>query len=92
MSEYILISATGVHKRHRFIYSKYKWFDGCEYFTIKDNGECVIIGKCYGVDTPKKSYKFSKSRKFGIESDLPVGKFEIDVDESNEDELFIYYK
>lgn len=88
----ISIKPTGIHGRYRFLYSQSKWFDGCEYFTIKDDGECLIIKKCTGIDMPKKAYKFSKSKKFCLESDLPTGKFEIDKDESNEDILFIYYK
>jgi len=88
----VSIFEKGLQGRHRFLYSNSKWFDNCEYFTIKDDGECITIKKQIGVDVPKKSYKFSKSRKFCFESELPIGKFEIDKDESDEDTLVIYYK
>jgi energy-coupling factor transporter ATP-binding protein EcfA2 len=82
----------GLQGRHRFLYSNSKWFNDCQYFTIKDNGECITIQKQIGVNITKKSYKFSKSRRFCFESELPIGKFEINKDESDEDTLVIYYK
>ena len=77
--------------RYRAIYSKSSWFDNAEYFEIQDDGECVVIKKCY-LEMPKTAQKFTKSRNFQFVSELPLGTFDIDEDESNEDELVIYYR
>ena len=76
---------------YRVIYSKSSWFDNAEYFDIQDDGECLIIKKCY-LEIPKNAQKFTKARQFQFVSELPLGTFDIDEDESNEDELFIYYR
>jgi len=77
--------------RYRDIYSKSSWFDNAEYFDIQDDGECLIIKKCY-MEIPKTAQKFTKARHFQFVSELPLGTFDIDKDESNEDELVIYYR
>lgn len=77
--------------RYRDIYSKSSWFDSAEYFDIQDDGECLTIKKCY-LEIPKTAQKFTKKRHFQFVSELPLGTFYIDEDESNEDELAIYYR
>jgi hypothetical protein len=77
--------------RYRDIYSKSSWFDNSEYFVIQDDSESLIIKKCY-MEIPKKAQKFTKARHFQFVSELPLGTFDIDEDESNEDELVIYYR
>lgn len=75
--------------RYRAIYSGSSWFDGVEYFVFEDDGYCLVIKKCY-MEIPKKAMKFTKHRNFQFVSEIPLGTYEFD-EESNEDELIIYY-
>lgn len=81
----------GKGDRYRQMYSGSDWFDNAEYFDIQDDGYCLIIKKCY-MEVPKTAQKFTYGRQFHFVSELPLGKFEIDSEESNEDELVIYYR
>ena len=81
----------GRANRYKDIYSKSLWFDNAEYFDIQDDGEMLIIKKCY-MEIPKTAQKFTKTRHFQFVSELPLGTFDIDEDESNEDELVVYYR
>ena len=81
----------GRNERYRQVHSNSKWFDNSEYFTIKDDGDCLKIKKC-GLQIPKNAQKFTSSRHFMYVSELPLGRFEFDVEESSEDELVIYYR
>jgi hypothetical protein len=81
----------GRKDRYRDIYSGCKWFDSAEYFVVEAIDGCLIIKKCY-MEIPKKAQKFSKARHFQFVSELPLGVFDIDTEESNEDELVIYYE
>ena len=75
---------------YRQIRSNSKWFD-CEYYIIEDNSiDCLLIRKC-GLDIPKNAQK-AKRGHFHFESELPIGHFEFDREESTEDELVIYYR
>lgn len=76
---------------YRQLYSNSEWFDNAEYFVIEDDGECLIIKKCY-MEIPKNAQKFTSGRHFQFLSELPLGTFEFDEEESNEDELVIYYR
>ena len=80
----------GRKDRYRSLYSNSEWFDGCEYFVITDNGDYLSIKKCY-MDIPKKAQVFTTSKHFSFVSELPLGWFDIDEDDSNEDEILIYY-
>jgi len=75
---------------YRQVYSNSSWFNDAEYFIIEDDGECLVIKKCY-LEIPKKAMKLTSGKNFQFRSDLPLGKFEFDKEESNEDELVIYY-
>jgi hypothetical protein len=43
------------------------------------------------MDIPKRAYKISKTGAFTILSDAQLGVFETCIEESNEDELVVYY-
>jgi hypothetical protein len=74
--------------RYRVLHSSSKWFDGCEYFIIKDDANgCLRIIKCY-LEIPKNAQK--RTTGFQFVSELPIGTFKFDED-STEDELIIYY-
>ena len=69
------------------------WFSDCEYFTIKDDGaESLTFIKCYSLDPPSHTYKLSKIKSFTIVSDIPIGRYAVDQEESDEDKLVVNYK
>jgi hypothetical protein len=68
-----------------------EWFNNCEFFTITDNLEHKYLHvKKHYIDIPKKARNV-KNTRFCFFADIPVGNYEIDEDESNQDELIIYY-
>ncbi len=83
---------TGVNQVH--ISSKSNFFDG--YLIIKDDGESLTFtkptidynGKMY----KPKYYKKAKTYITAIVSEIPLGKFDFDDEESTEDELVVYYR
>lgn len=81
----------GRKDRYRQIESSSRWFDDEEYYVITDEDGCLTIKKCY-MEVPKNAQKFSKIRRFHFVSSLPKGTFCFDEEESNEDELVIYYR
>ena len=79
------------------ISSKHQLFKN-EYIKVRVD-ECKLIFSVPKIDCNRKMYKpitNNKSpdwRTFTITNDLLIaGKFEIDVEESNEDELIVYYR
>jgi len=80
--------------RYRCIYSNSNWFNGCEYFVVKDDGKCLSIRKC-GLEVPKAAQKWCRMDSggyFQCVSELPLSQFEFDDEESTEDEVRIYYR
>ena len=83
---------TGIHQVH--ISSKSNFFDG--YLIIKDDGESLTFtkptidynGKMY----KPKFYKNTQTYITAIVSEMPLGKFDFDDEESTEDELVAYYR
>ena len=82
----------GRTERYRAVYSNSNWFDECEWYIIKDDGYCLTIKKCLGIEIHKNAQKFSKTKHFQFTSELPIGKFEIDEYDSDKDTLVIYYR
>lgn len=68
------------------------FFEDCEYYTIDIFVDWFVVKK-HRLDTPKSSLKATKNNAayqlnlYG--TDLPIGTFKIDLEDSNEDELFI---
>lgn len=83
----ILINKGRAEKYRKFT-SNSNWFKNAEYFTLTENGNCLTIKKHY-LEVPKNAQK-AKTGQFTCLSELPLGKFEFDEDESTEDELVIY--
>ena len=88
------IVVSKAQKNHQLhITSKSKWFE-YDYILFKIKEDYISITK------PNLDYrgKFQKPTKQGdfyhltITGELPLGKFEFDEDDSNEDELVIYYR
>jgi hypothetical protein len=73
-------------------FSDKKWFDNCEFFSLYNDleNELIQIKKHY-IDIPINARNLQKSRYFSIIAEIPLGKYEVDEEESNEDELVIYY-
>ena len=83
----------GRTERYRQFHSSSKWFDECELFQLIDNNEgLLLIRKCLGIEIPKNAQKFTSSRHFMCRSEIPVGRYKIDEDESTIDELVVYYR
>jgi hypothetical protein len=77
--------------RNRKIYCKSEWFNDVEYFEFIEEESFLLIRKCL-LEIPKKAIKMPKSRCFDMVSELPIGTFSVDDEESTEDELVIYYR
>ena len=75
---------------HVRIYSRCAWFDDAEYCVTEDLGGCLVIKKCY-LDIPNKALKVGNDGRMQFESEIPLGNYAIDQEESDEDELVIYY-
>jgi len=83
---------TGINQVH--ISSKSNFFDG--YLIIKDDGESLTFTKPT-IDYNGKMYKpkfYKKAQNYitAIVSEMPLGKFDFDDEESTEDELVVYYR
>lgn len=78
----------GRNDNYRQFKSNSNWFDGAEYFTLIENENCLTIKKHY-MEVPKNAQK-SKTGHFMCLSELPIGKFEFDEDESSEDVVVVY--
>ena len=63
-----------------------------DYYSIKDDGECFVITKHY-LEIPANAKKINKSSHVCIEhSEVQNGRYFFDGEESNEDEVVIYYR
>lgn len=88
--EYITIHK-GNTNLHRGINCACKWFDDCEYYIIENDGTCLTFEKYYSLDKSNKALKRTGAKAFMIVSELPLGKFYYDIEESTTDKLFFYY-
>lgn len=79
--------------RERRIYSNLDFFKDCEYFHFRDDGMKLTISKC-GLEIPKKAMtgcRVGNMITFHFSSSIPLGIYEVNEDESNEDKLVINY-
>ncbi len=83
------ITVSNATKGRKQVHSNSNWFTE-EYYTIKDDGQCLLIKKHY-LEIPKNAIKLRGNNSFGITSDIDLGRFEFD-EESTEDELVVYYR
>tara|TARA_R110002126_G_scaffold283135_1_gene432201 strand:+ start:58 stop:366 length:309 start_codon:yes stop_codon:yes gene_type:complete len=69
-----------------------EWFNNCEFFTIYNDVEYNYLHiKKHYIDIPHGARNLIKCSRFGFFANIPLGNYEIDKGESNEDELIIYY-
>lgn len=80
--------SNGRNENYRQFKSNSKWFDNAEYFTLIECDNCLTIKKHY-MEVPKNAQKTNRGY-FMCKSELPVGKFEFDEDESSEDVVVVY--
>ena len=78
----------GRNDNYRHFKVNSKWFDDAEYYTLSEDDNCLIIKKHY-MEVPKTAQKY-KTGQFMCLSELPIGKFEINEEESSTDELVVY--
>jgi hypothetical protein len=83
-----IIINKGRNDNYRQFKSNSDWFNNAEYFTLIENGNCLTIKKHY-IQVPKNAQK-TKTGHFMCISELPIGKFEFDEDESSEDVVVVY--
>jgi hypothetical protein len=88
-----IVIARHTTERQRYIASNSNFLSGD--MIIKIEGDRLIFRKPM-IDYEGKTYKMSKNKKTGkyqtaIIGELPIGKFEFDADESDEDCRVVYY-
>lgn len=87
--------AIGGNPLARQMQSNSNFFEANEDYIIKINDEKIVIAKAT-IDYTGKTYKATKKGSgwvtFQIQAELPLGKFEFDADETNEDSVVIYYR
>ena len=84
---------TLINKNYLQLYFNNKeWFNDCEFFTLHNDleDEYIHIKKHY-IDVPNNARISQQGSTFCIIAEIPLGKYEVDEEESNEDELVIYY-
>lgn len=89
----IVVSEQKNKPNQRQITSNSNWFD-CDYILFNAKEDYISITKP-SLDYRGKSQKPTKqnnSYHFLVTAELPLGKFEFDVDDSTEDELVVYYR
>ena len=75
----------GRNDNYRAISSNSNFFADADYFLLKEDGECLTITK-HRLEIPKKAQKIRRTDYgyyFQFASEMPLGKFEFDEDESN---------
>ena len=80
-------------ERERRIYSHLDFFKGCEYFHFRDDGMRLTISRC-GLDIPKNAMRGCRvddTITFTFSSTIPLGKYLINEEESDEDRIVIDY-
>ena len=81
----------GIRLTQKHISISKEWANA-KYYTIDDNGECLVFKKCY-MEVPKNAYKLRAGCQLSIEhSEIQNGKYVFDDEESTEDEAVIYYR
>ena len=73
----------------RYIYSNADWFKEAEFYIFKENEYGFTVQKCLCIEIPNNAVKFTTQAH--LFSQIPVGKYQIDEEESTTDELVIYY-
>jgi hypothetical protein len=83
-----VISITkGRNDRYRQLYTTNKWFTDDSTYSINQHETHVLISKHFNGAVNQEQHKISKSNKITFIGDLPLGKYKIDLEDINEDEL-----
>ena len=80
----------GKRDNYKQIYLCEEWSKGCDYFTIKEYYDKLIIQKCY-LDIPHNAKKISNPNNLlSYVSYIETGRLYADLQESDEDTLIFY--
>lgn len=82
----------GFESRYRCFYSSADWFSDAEWFVFDSDQYCLRIKKCRLMEIPKRAHKLTKGTTFQFNSELPIGNFLFDEEESTIDEAVIYFE
>lgn len=82
--------SNGRNDNYRQFRSNSNWFSDSEYYTFNEDYGCLIIKKHY-IEVPKNAQR-TNNGYFHCVSEMPLGKFEFDEEDSTEEELIIYYR
>lgn len=87
--------SNGSSMRQRQIISKSIFFEGGHDYIIKNDDEKIVISRP-SIDSNCRTYKATKRKtgwvQFHILGELPLGKFEFDSIESDNDRVVIYFR
>ena len=78
------------YNNHRNIFSNNPFFKKGDYVTIEEDDYCLIITK-HGLDTPHNAKVITSEGRIHHITNIKPGRYEIDEEESTEDQLIIYY-
>lgn len=87
--DYILVRQGRNYNNKRINVRNIKWFD-CEYFVIKDDGFSLRFTKC-DFDPPKIAHKLTTNFDLTTVSDIELGNYYVNTEESTENELIVTY-
>ena len=80
----------GKRENYKQIYVCEEWSKGCDYFTLQEYYDKLIIKKCY-LDIPRNALKLSKPNNLiSYQSYIESGRLYADLQESDEDTLVFY--
>ena len=88
----VLVSGKG--DRYRKLYCRGDWFNDVEYVEFIYNPSFLLVRKCF-LEIPKRAIKIPNGKggfDFDMVSKLPLGLLSLDVEDSTEDELVLYYE
>lgn len=75
---------------YRSIYSASKWFSDAEFYVFDYQPDCLRIKKCLCIEIPKQAHKISKGN-FTFITDIPIGVYHFDEEDTTHDEAIIYF-
>tara|TARA_R110000868_G_scaffold103241_2_gene284352 strand:- start:810 stop:1139 length:330 start_codon:yes stop_codon:yes gene_type:complete len=91
----VIFVSLGRGNAYRQINTKSTFFDGCEYFIIKEDEDKITFERA-PLDTRRNIKKAVKDNagwvRFQFTSQIPVGRYVVDTDDSDEDRIVVYYK
>ena len=91
----VIFVSNGRGYSYRQINTKSKFFFDCEYFIIQEDDDTICFERAPldAVNNIKKAVRYQGDwTKFQFTSNVPIGQYVIDSEDSNEDRLVVYFK